>query len=175
VINPNIELVGVDMQKEQTDSDLFTHCCIRCNNKNIIRAAITGNKRLLTLGIASKDKISSLTAYWGTEIKYTAIEYALFNNNIKLLELLLHPQNKQFNDRVDNPVYLTNTVDTGKVSVMAYGHRVNKVQMTKGNKQGNNAFLEYEDNKKRDPFQYIVSDKFIISMLRNSNISVATY
>lgn len=94
VINPNIELVGVDMQKEQTDSDLFTHCCIRCNNKNIIRAAITGNKRLLTLGIASKDKISSLTAYWGTEIKYTAIEYALFNNNIKLLELLLHPQNK---------------------------------------------------------------------------------
>ena len=39
-----------------------------------------------------------------------------------------------------------NFVDSGMVSHMAYGTRVRKVQMTRGNRQGNNAFLEYLDN-----------------------------
>lgn len=30
---------------------------------------------------------------------------------------------------------------------MAYGSHVRSVQMTRGNRQGNNAFLEYEDNE----------------------------
>lgn len=58
---------------------------------------------------------------------------------------------KYFNDRVSLPQYLMNFVDSGMVSHMAYGSRVRKVQMTRGNRQGNNAFLEYEDNQMRNP------------------------
>ena len=49
--NPFIELIGVDQYKEGKDSQLYLHCCIRCNNKNLIRAAITGNEELMVRGI----------------------------------------------------------------------------------------------------------------------------
>lgn len=52
--NPHIELVDVDKYKEGTDNNLYFDCCIRCNNKNIIRAAITSNMKLLKNGIEAK-------------------------------------------------------------------------------------------------------------------------
>jgi len=57
-----------------------------------------------------------------------------------MLEILLHPKVKvpphstyesvrdiTFNQRVNNPQYLKNVIDTGMVSHMAYGARVRKV------------------------------------------------
>jgi len=44
-----------------------------------------------------------------------------------------------------------NYVDSGMVSEMAFGGKGRKVQMTRGNRQGNNAFLEYRDNQTRNP------------------------
>ena len=66
--NPDVKLVDLDKYKEDDKSDLYLDCCIRCNNKNIIRAAITENERLLKMGIEQKKKISQLTAYWSPEI-----------------------------------------------------------------------------------------------------------
>ncbi len=76
-----------------------------------------------------------------------------------MLETLLHPKlkvpahstyeqerNNFFNERVPNPSYLMQFIDSGMVSHMAYGARVRKVEMTRGNRQGNNAFLQYTDN-----------------------------
>lgn len=70
------------------------------------------------------------------------------------MERLLHPKLKVpahstyenekhifYNKRATNPQYLLNFVDSGMVGHMAYGARVRKVQMTRGNKEGNNAFL----------------------------------
>ena len=42
--------------------------------------------------------------------------------------------------------YLLDIVKTGQVSSMAYGARIRNVEMTRGGRQGNNAFLEYNDN-----------------------------
>lgn len=39
-----------------------------------------------------------------------------------------------FGQRVGDPQYLMNFVDSGMVSQMAYGARVRKVQMTRGNR-----------------------------------------
>lgn len=39
-----------------------------------------------------------------------------------------------------------NFIDSGRVSHMAYGAHVRAVEMTRGNRQGNNAFLDYHDN-----------------------------
>ena len=47
--------MGVDLYRDSLDNNLLTHCCIRCNNKNVIRAAITGNENLLKAAIEEKD------------------------------------------------------------------------------------------------------------------------
>ena len=46
---------------------------------------------------------------------------------------------------MDEP-YLMQIVETGKVSHMAYGTAVRSVAMTRGNRQGNNAFLQDSSN-----------------------------
>ena len=45
--NPDVELREEDKYMEGSGSEPFFDCCIRCNNKNLIRAAKTGNERLL--------------------------------------------------------------------------------------------------------------------------------
>jgi hypothetical protein len=64
-----------------------------------------------------------------------------------MLELLLHPKltvpthsdynrerNIWYSERVTLPPYLLSIVDSGMVGNMAYGTRVRRVQMTRGNR-----------------------------------------
>ena len=90
--NPDVELLDHDKYKESPSNDLFLDCCIRCNNKNIIRAANTNNEKLMKAGIAATNKISCLVATWSPEVRNTSMEILTSNNNAKLLELLLHPK-----------------------------------------------------------------------------------
>ena len=185
--NPNISLIDTDKYREAGDDQVFLDCCIRCNNKNIIRAAVTGNTVLLMKGINHKDNIASLTAYWSPEVKLTAMDYIVTGNNHDMLELLLHPKLKVpvlstyeqeratfYRDRVRNPQYLMDVVDTGMVSHMAYGTRVRKVQATRGNRQGNNAFMEYEDNQVGSPVDYSVSEDFLRRVMYTHTVTVET-
>ena len=78
--NPTVELAELTKELEHPQSDLFADCCIRCNNRNIIRAAHTGNHKLLKDGIAAKTKISSLTAYWSPECRVTGLDLIIMKN-----------------------------------------------------------------------------------------------
>jgi hypothetical protein len=40
--------------------------------------------------------------------------------------------------------YLLNLIKQGQVSYKAYGTKIRTVEMTRGNRQGNNAFLDYD-------------------------------
>lgn len=73
------------------EKHLFTHCCVRCNNRNILRAANTGNLDLMKSALLADDKISQITAYWSAENKETALEYATDRNDIEMLKLILTP------------------------------------------------------------------------------------
>ena len=53
----------------------------------------------------------------------------------------------QTNRTVDDP-FLLNIVQTGNVSSMAYGTAIRAVQMTRGNRQGNNAFQTVDNSQK---------------------------
>jgi hypothetical protein len=79
--NPHVELVEMDIYKEHPKNELFGDCCIRCNNRNIIRAAVTGNDTLMKAGIAAKTKISLLTAFWSPEVRKTSVDYIIKSNN----------------------------------------------------------------------------------------------
>jgi hypothetical protein len=89
--NPSIELTDVDRIRESKSNDLIFECCIRCNNKNVIRAALTENKTLMKKCLEAKNKISAMDAYWSPEIKLTAIEYIAIQNCDELLEVTVHP------------------------------------------------------------------------------------
>ena len=50
------------------------------------------------------------------------------------------------------------------VSNMAYGTRVRRVQLTRGNRQGNNAFLEDSNNNRMDPITYVGVALFVFAV-----------
>ncbi len=77
--------------------------------------------------------------------------------------------------RVTYPQLLINEVDTGSVSDMAYGTRVAQVQMTRGNRQGNNAFLEDAVNDEENPAYLLGSQEFITKMLYQKEVTVETF
>ena len=52
--NPDIELIEIDMKKESMDTSLLGGCCTRCNNRNVHRAAMTGNGELMKLCVLEK-------------------------------------------------------------------------------------------------------------------------
>jgi ankyrin repeat protein len=65
-------------------------------------------------------------------------------------------------------------IDSGMVSNMAYGARVRKVEMTRGNRQGNNAFLQYEDNHNRNPVHYTGDERFVRNILYSKTLDHET-
>ena len=67
--NPDVELIEVEKYKESPENELYLECCIRCNNKNIIRAVHAESEKLLKKGIDAKNKISLLNAFWSPDVK----------------------------------------------------------------------------------------------------------
>lgn len=92
--NPDIQVLKVEKYLEAESDEPFFDCCIRCNNKNVIRAAETNNKKLLKKCIHETKKISSLTAFWGCENTVTALNLIIRKNQHEMLEILLHPNVK---------------------------------------------------------------------------------
>jgi hypothetical protein len=128
-----------------------------------------------------------LTAFWSPEVRHTSLDFIIKNNQHELLEIMLHPKvhipqhsnydverNNFFNDRVRDTQYLMNTIDSGMVSHMAYGTRVRRVEMTRGNRQGNNAFLQYEDNYQKNPVHYVNDENFMRRMLYSDSLDYET-
>ncbi len=68
--------------------------------------------------------------------------------------------------RKDPEPYLINFVDSGSVNDMAYGAWIWSVQMTRGNRQGNNAFLS-QASQHRDykNINTLVYDEFFLTKL----------
>lgn len=122
---------------------------------------MTGNRALLEKCIFDTKSITNLNAYWGPDDPQTPMELLLRLGDMSLLESFLkpriskanigdlgydHQRNTLFTSRSSNDPYLMNFIDSGRVSHMAYGAHVRAVEMTRGNRQGNNAFLDYRDN-----------------------------
>ena len=102
------------------------------------------------------------------------MEYIFYNNHLNLLDMMLRQGSQDLDKRVSNPQQLLSEVDRGQVSQFAYCHRVKKVQMMKGNKQGNNALVLYKDNKKLNPYDYICETFFIMNILHSQTVKYQT-
>jgi len=92
--NPDAVMIEVDREKQDKESNLIRDCCIRCNNKNVCRAVLTKNKKLLETCIQSKDQISHLTDFWSSDVPKTPIDYIIEADDVHLLEAFLKPNLK---------------------------------------------------------------------------------
>jgi ankyrin repeat protein/predicted DNA-binding WGR domain protein len=162
--NPNVDLVDSCQQLESQAMMPNFECSTRNSNREVIRAAMIGSKKLFEKIIKSDKKISRLTERWGVDNDTTAMKILIENGNTDLLTSfleLLTDTKKTVAYGADNVVYLK-SVDTGYNDKYAYGVRTRKVALSRGGRQGNNAFVEdskYANAFDDDHMEFLLSCK----------------
>jgi hypothetical protein len=111
-------------------------------NKELIRAAWTGNVKLLENILKSKNKICSFFERWGPERDFNAIEVLFKTGNKTMLTKLLTALGKKDKLHLTTfPVCSLKEINTGYNDKFAYGVRTRKVALARGGREGNNALV----------------------------------
>ena len=175
------ETIEDEHMRFSSDSNLlYIDDSITTANRNIIRAALTDNVELAKLCIEENTIISSLMESWSPELKSTALELCISNNSRKVLELLLKSsKEEEAKVRVVDTFgkKLLSKFDTGQVDERAFGTKVRKVEMMRGGRQGNNAFMQ--DIKRKEEyscmFQQLNEDELLaVRAAYSCNIEIPT-
>ena len=147
VWNPNVELVEKCQQLESESLVPNFDCSTRNSNREVIRACRIGSKPLLEKVLSSHHRISRLTERWGVENTKTAFKVLIDDGNLELLIFLVEHVAPGTNKRQavkytsDNRVFIQK-IDTGFNDKYAYGVATRKVNVSRGGRMGNNAFVE---------------------------------
>jgi len=168
VWNPNVQEAQVFQQLESKSAVPSLDCSPFNANRELIRAAFTGNKPLFEKLLKAERKLSSIKFRWGVENKTDVLKVLIDHNNehllITYLEYLradkLAPVLRDGND-----ISIEST-DTGYNNKFAYGVATRKVNLSRGGRQGNNAFVEEEDDSSTG-----LSDEDVEAILKNPNAS----
>jgi ankyrin repeat protein/predicted DNA-binding WGR domain protein len=152
--NPSVTLREKCEQLESEATVPNFECSTRNSNRELIRAGITGNKKLLDNILDSDRKISRVTETWGLQNTMTAFKALIDRGDIETVIYILdrikprhNSTKKEMRYGHDNIVYLQK-IDTGYNDKYAYGVATRKVSVSRGGRQGNNAFVEetYAEN-----------------------------
>ena len=165
--NPDITIIEKCELLESTSNQIIDYDSFKINNKNIIRAAYTRNHDLLKEIMQSKLKISSFYDVWGPENDFNAIELIFKNNDETALKLFLEAERiSQYSSFSYIPTCGLKEIQTGYNSFYTFGVKVRKVQMMRGGREGNNAFVgdlkipsELEDKTLDKIFEYDIDPK----------------
>lgn len=65
--------------------------------------------------------------------------------------------------------------ETGEVGHMAFGFKVRKVNMMRGNRQGNNAFTEDPTHKAQTPLEYLMDGMSVEYVFRGDTVEEDTF
>jgi ankyrin repeat protein/predicted DNA-binding WGR domain protein len=162
--NPNVVLVEKCQQLESESAVPNFECSARNSNREVIRAAMTGNKKLFEKIIKSDKKISRLTERWGVDNNITALKILIEKGDTDFLATfleLLTDTKKTVSYGPDNVVYLQK-IDTGFNNKYAYGVATRRVALSRGGRQGNNAFVEdqgYQNAFDDEHIEFVLSSK----------------
>ena len=144
--NIRVSLIKEDSNLEGEDNTVDNSCCAVCSNRNCIRAAETENYILMKNCINDREHISTLINPYSISIG-NAIDIAISKKDKKMIELIFDSLNddkdpkKNLKPRchIEKPkIQLTNT---GENSVYMVGVKTRKLNQTRGNKMGNDAFI----------------------------------
>ena len=171
--NPDTELVMDEVEKCGASPDPDFNCCQSCNMKNLHRAINNNDAKLLHKLVMDTKNIANLLRSWSVDSRMKVHELICEKQSLELLEAI-YPNHDElvklkkqqpgavgslirhdmvslrnefyYLDRNQPSEYLLHQINTGNVSSKAYGVKIRAVNMTRGNRQGNNAFVERHPN-----------------------------
>ncbi|CAG9315884.1 unnamed protein product [Blepharisma stoltei] len=167
--NPAVQVLDFTKHMLDPSNDPFFDVSVLMNNKNLHRACATNNKALFKKLLNSKEKISSILAPWSADCRVTGLELAIMNNNDQFVKEIVKEVITPTIKRAHPPQVGITQVGTGSVSIEAYGVMTRKVQMSRGGREGNNAFLG--DIPQNDHINQLVYDVKWLERLYLSNCS----
>jgi ankyrin repeat protein/predicted DNA-binding WGR domain protein len=163
---------AAQLQLEATDDKPVFGCSVRNNDREVIRAAITGNKKLMKTILESKNRISTVSATWGLDNQTSAFLEMCRRNDTEMLKLFLGKLTDTKNkiEFADLPAVELEQVQTGYNNKYAYGVATRKVNLSRGGRQGNNAFVEESDST-----EFNIEDVDVIcSLLKIKEVKIET-
>lgn len=143
--NPNVK-IREHMDQYQNKSDIPNiGQSIMNNNRELIRAAVIGSTKLYQSVLKTKKKIYTLNPKWCVDNDLNPLRIAMLNKDTKMIEAILtsmdiSDKNKDKTEFTVKPRSMIERIETGFNDKYAYGVATRIVQMSRGNKQGNNAF-----------------------------------
>lgn len=144
---PKLREVPDITENEEVESaakTLDVRCCVSCNDRNVLRAAVTQSLPLLKAVIQSEEVISSLNKMRGPDMDFSGLYYALLGGNKVFIKTYLDEMERPKRKEAFRLVPALTYVGTGHVSHEAYGAQVRRVNMSRGGREGNNALLHSE-------------------------------
>ena len=148
----NLSELKIDKYPEDPSISIVNHdiiedCCILCNEKNLIRAINTNDKILFTKCLKSIDKISSLNHKIKIIGGLTPLQYIIKKRNkVLLTEFLYYLKKNKNEERISIPEDKLYFMDSGKRNFYNFGFHTKPVELSRGNKIGNNAFVNKNIN-----------------------------
>ena len=148
----NLSEMKIDKYPEDPSISIVNHdiiedCCILCNEKNLIRAINTNDKILFNKCLNSIGKISSINRKINIIGGLTPIQYIIKKRNkVLFTEFSNYLKKNKNEERIRIPEDKLYFMDSGKRNFYNFGFHTKPVELSRGNKIGNNAFVNKNNN-----------------------------
>lgn len=153
VINPLMDsLQEYSYQFEGEDKVVKDDCCVLCTSKELGRLLRTEQYTLFDKLIKQKHKVGCLNQRYrdikDSVVDLSPLEELLVKKDSKGLDHYLNAMNKEVKKEIhfaQKQESSLQTVNTGYNDQRAYGYFTRRVEMSRGGRQGNQAFLQDQD------------------------------
>ncbi|GFY74230.1 poly polymerase tankyrase [Trichonephila inaurata madagascariensis] len=109
------------------------------HSKLLIRAILLKDIAMLQSLMKDTQKICSLNTYRSVDVQLTPLMYAVLNEDHKAIRALLTVNKRKY---ANPPETLLEYQRTGRYNMTMLGHAVKAINVSRGGKEGNNAFLK---------------------------------
>ncbi|CAF1193546.1 unnamed protein product [Rotaria sordida] len=109
------------------------------HSKLSIRAVLINDSKLLKSLIDDVDRVCSVHVKRSLHNDLTAIHYAIKNDNIEMIKILIEDLKTPKKDRCPFPTVTMTTQSTGRANTYTFGFRTAQIMAGRGVKEGNNA------------------------------------
>jgi len=110
--------------------------------------------------VRDRGAVSSLIQHLSPELRYSALEVALKMDRLPMVEMMLAEEKPENEWRAQRNEEQIEKFNTGEIGQMAFGVKVRKVNMMRGNRQGNNAFIEDSKHEHLTPVDYLINNVY---------------
>jgi len=168
--NPNVKVREQMNQYENKSEIPNIGQSIMNNNRELIRAAVIGSTKLYESVLQTKKKIFTLNPKWCVDNDLNPLRIAMLNKDSKMVQTILSSMEitDKTKDKIEftiKPRSMIERIETGFNDKYAYGVATRIVQMSRGNKQGNNAFtfdnISFGNNVNYHDYNWMMSNNKI--------------